>query len=302
MSACLACLEPVGASRYHARCLTALFGTSTLPAIDLDLAKLHTAALAMVGRTSLSGVQRKISLGLTGDRKPTLQVEVARARFILKPQAGTFPSLPENEHATMRIASAFGIEVPACALIELNDGSLAYIVRRFDRPDAGAKLRQEDFCQLAQLPPKDKYESSAERCVKLVRRHATEPGIEVLKLYRLLLFSWWVGNGDMHLKNFSLLTGPDGIHRLAPAYDLLCTRLVIPKDSLALTVGGKKDGLTRRTWMELAAYAGVPPRAAETELARLASTLDEAIGIVERSLLPKEMAERLATLLRKRAK
>lgn len=302
MSACLACLEPVGASRYHARCLTALFGAPALPAIDLDLAKLHTAALAMVGRTSLSGVQRKISLGLTGDRKPTLQVEVAHARFILKPQAGTFPSLPENEHTTMRIASAFGIEVPACALIELNDGSLAYIVRRFDRTDAGAKLRQEDFCQLAQLSPKDKYESSAERCVKLVKRHATEPGIEVLKLYRLLLFSWWVGNGDMHLKNFSLLTGPDGIHRLAPAYDLLCTRLIIPEDSLALTVGGKKDGLTRRTWSELAAYAGVPPRAAEAEMARLAATLDEALGIVERSLLPKEMAKSLAALLRKRAK
>ena len=45
--------------------------------------------------------------------------------------------------------------------------------------------------------------------------------VELLKLYRLLLFDWWSGNGDMHLKNFSLLTGKDGRHRLSPAYDLV---------------------------------------------------------------------------------
>ena len=38
----------------------------------------------------------------------------------------------------------------------------------------------------------------------------------------------------MHLKNFSLLTNEDGITRLTPAYDLVCTRLVIPDHQLAL--------------------------------------------------------------------
>ena len=49
------------------------------------------------------------------------------------------------------------------------------------------------------------YEGSAELCVRLVRKHASEPLVEVSKLYRRLLFVWWTGNGDMHLKNFSLL-------------------------------------------------------------------------------------------------
>ena len=103
---------------------------------------------------------------------------------------------------TGRPVEIAGVEHPACGLLTLADGSLAYVVRRFDRPDGGGKLRQEDFCQ-----------------------YATEPAVESLKLFRQMVFCWWTGNGDMHLKNFSLLTGPDGTVRLSPAYDLLCTRV-----------------------------------------------------------------------------
>lgn len=103
----------------------------------------------------------------------------------------------------MRMAKLVGLEVPPCGLVQLADGSLAYVVRHFDRT-ATAKLALEDFCQLAEKSPKDKYEGSAELCFKLVARFASEPGIEKAKLLRLLMFTWWTGNGDMHLKNLSL--------------------------------------------------------------------------------------------------
>ena len=161
MTACLICLGEMGRrpalGAYHRDCLQRLFGAATIPEIDVEIAKLHTVGLAMVGRTSLSGVQRKVSLGLSADRK-TLQVALGAQRYILKPQTETYPSLPENEHVTMRLAELAGLEIPPCGLFRLKDDSTAYLVLRFDRTPEGRKLRQEDFCQLAQKSPKEKYD------------------------------------------------------------------------------------------------------------------------------------------------
>jgi serine/threonine-protein kinase HipA len=297
--ACLICLDEVpGGEPYHARCLQDLFGTRHVPVVDVELAKLYTVAQAMVGHTALSGVQRKISLGLV--KGATLQVAVEGGNFILKPQAETFPNLPENEHVSMRLAALAGIEIPPCGLVHLRDGSLAYIVRRFDRPKEGGKLLQEDFCQLAELSPKQKYEGSAELCSWLVRRFASEPGVEALELFRRVLFGWWTGNGDMHLKNFSLLRGRDGIYRLSPAYDMLCTALVIRDDQLALPVGGNRRNVTPREWSAYAEYCGLPPKAAHRIFAALRDALEPALALVSRSKLPPEMQEAYAELLRER--
>jgi len=101
--------------------------------------------------------------------------------------------------------------VPPSALVELSDGTLALVVRRFDRIHDGGKLAMEDFCQLAELPPSGKYDGSAERRGKLVARFASEPLLDLLRLYRQFVFTWWVGNGDLHLKNLALLRDPQPV-------------------------------------------------------------------------------------------
>jgi serine/threonine-protein kinase HipA len=285
---CHICLGEIrGDGNYHARCLRALFGSTKVPELLIEVSKLHTAALAMVGHTSLSGTQKKISVNLTVDRE-TLQVAAEGGRFILKPQTDTYPALPENEHVTSRLAQLVEIEVAPFGMVALKDGSLAYIARRFDRLPDGSKLRQEDFCQLAEKSPKDKYDGSAELCVRLVRKYASESLIEILKLYRVLVFAWWTGNGDMHLKNFSLLADTQGIMRLTPAYDLLCTRLVIPNDPLALPVVGKKDHLDRADWLTFAGYCQLPERTAIRLLDGQVSALDAALSLIDRSFLPPD--------------
>jgi len=296
---CLICLRPAGSSPYHARCLRGLFGTASAPDLDLDLARLHTVALAMVGRTTLSGIQRKISIDLAVERG-ALRLVLGPGHFILKPQAQTFPEIPQNELVTMRMAEQVGIDVPPCGLVRLRDGTLAYIVRRFDRTRDNRKLRQEDFCQLAEQPPKDKYQGSAELCVRLLRRYASEPVVDALRLFRLIVFSWWTGNGDTHLKNVSLLTGDDGLHRLSPAYDLVCTNLVIPGDPLALPVGGKRDGLTRQDWLSFARYSQIPERAAQRVLAMISGSLDASVAMIEASPLTDPFKKVYRELLRDR--
>ena len=102
----------------------------------------------------------------------------------------------------MRLAELVGIEVPPFGLVELKDKAIAYIIKRFDRLDDGTKLQVEDFCQLAEKPIRDKYQGSGELCVRILRKYASEPLIEIRKLFKVLLFSWWASNGDQHLEEF----------------------------------------------------------------------------------------------------
>lgn len=293
---CLVCLRPTTAGGYHERCLRSLFSTRTPPTIDLDLARFQSVALATVGRSTVSGVQRKISVGLRADRQ-TLTIVESDARYILKPPSAQYPGLPANEHLTMRLADLFGLPTPANGLVHLADGELAYAVRRFDRPPEGGKRRQEDFCQLAGKPAKAKYEGSAELLVRLVRTYSAEPLADLARLFEMLVFAWWTGNEDAHLKNFSLLADPAGRHLLSPVYDQVSTRLYYPDSGFALGVGGKDRRLRRPLWERFMAYAGVPARYGGLVLDRPTRMLSRAEDLVQRSHLPDDLKDRYLAVL-----
>ncbi|NQU23937.1 MAG: HipA domain-containing protein [Candidatus Nealsonbacteria bacterium] len=298
MGTCAICLGSTQRDAdYHAACIESLFGTEVLPAINVSLRELHKIAVKMAGKMSISGMQEKVSLKLSPDRA-RLIVAATGGRYILKPESSRFPALPQNEHLTMRLASLVGIEVPSFGLLRLQDDSLSYVVKRFDRCDDGSKLRVEDFCQLSAKPLRDKYSGSAEVCIRALRQYASEPLVQLRSLYKLLLFGWWVANGDMHLKNFSLITGPDGICRLAPAYDLVCTRLVIPDDSLALPVGGKTKNLTRRSWLDLAAYCKLPEKVAKRVIDEQVKAMEPSLTLISKSFLPSEMKSEFQGIIR----
>lgn len=299
MKPCRVCLQPVDEdASYHAKCLESLFGTDVLPRLDFSLPSLMRLATDMAGKMSISGMQEKVSLKLSDD-KTRLEVAPSGGRFILKPEPSRFALAPQNEHLTMCLARLIGIEVPAFGLFELADGAIAYLIKRFDRTDDGAKYLVEDFCQLAGKPLRDKYEGSGELCVRILRQYATEPLIEIRKLFQLLLFSWAVSNGDQHLKKFSLFTQTEGLKRLTPVYDLLCTRLPIPEDkNLALTICGKRNSLTRKVWLEFASYCQLPQRAAQRLLAEQIEALEPCITLIENSYLPDDAKAEYQAILR----
>jgi serine/threonine-protein kinase HipA len=114
--------------------------------------------------------------------------------------------------------------------------------------------------------------------------------IEIRKLFKVLLFGWWVSNGDQHLKNFSLVRTTEDRWRLAPAYDLVCTRLPIPSDrDLALPVCGKKNNLDRRLWLNFAEYSQIPERAAVRLLREQIDALESSLRLIDASFLPNEL-------------
>ena len=298
MNACRICLNPCNDDPpYHAACLKWLFGAPSQPALAFSLPRLLRIATEMAGKMSISGAQEKVSLKLSDDES-RLVTAPQDGQYILKPEPSRFAHVPQNEHLTMCLARLTGIEVPPFGLVTLQDGAIAYLVKRFDRQDDGSKVAVEDFCQLAEKPLRDKYDGSGELCARIVRKYATEPLVEARKLFQMLLFTWWVANGDHHLKNLSMFTQWNGTCRLAPAYDLLCTRLPIPNDTLALTIGGKKSNLTRKTWLEFADYCRLPPRAADRLLNQQIALLEKAVPLIRTSYLPEDLKQEYEEIVR----
>ena len=132
-------------------------------------------------------------------------------------------------------------------------------------PAGGREKRaMEDFCQLDEMLTQDKYKGSYERCAKLIKKYSSIPALDMAELFLRLVFSFAVGNSDMHLKNFSLIeTAPEsGVYVLSPAYDLLSVNLVMPEDKeqFALPMNGKKTNLRRKDFLIFADTAGDPLR------------------------------------------
>ena len=134
MGVCAICLASTKAGEdYHEACIKGLFGTSVLPTIDVTLSELYKIAAKMAGKMSISGMQEKVSLKLSPDKRRLIAAATG-GRYILKPESVRFSSLPQNEHVTMRLAALVGIETPSFGLLRLKDGSLAYIVKEVRPP------------------------------------------------------------------------------------------------------------------------------------------------------------------------
>jgi serine/threonine-protein kinase HipA len=202
-------------------------------------------------RFSLAGVQLKFSAMMEASGGLTIPAEGVGGSWIVKLPSSRFPSVPENEYAMMALARAVGIDVPQTKLIDVSAirglptdaGAIegrALAVQRFDRSEKGDSIHMEDFAQVFGLYPQDKYHHrSYANIASVLRAETSEAG--TYEFFRRLVFSVLIGNGDMHLKNWSLLY-PDGrTPVLSPAYDFVATFPYIPNDGLALTFGGSRS-------------------------------------------------------------
>lgn len=259
MTNCLFCYQPVESGEYHSKCSKKFFGTTQVPTLELDQEKLNQLATITVNeRLALTGVQPKISLSLNEEQgNKRLTLVGLWGDYILKPQSTEYAFMPEVEDLTMHLAKLFKIETANHALIRTSTGDLAYITKRFDRVK-GKKIHVEDLCQLSELLTEQKYKSSYERVGKIIKQFATNSGLDVIKYYRLVLFSFLTGNNDMHLKNFSLMHTDQGI-LFSPAYDLININLIFPsdKEDLALFLGGRKRKIKRSDFDQLAMSLGI---------------------------------------------
>ncbi|RLD40754.1 MAG: type II toxin-antitoxin system HipA family toxin, partial [Bacteroidetes bacterium] len=219
--------------------------------------------------------------------------------YIFKPPVNNFPEMPQNEHATMRIAEAFGIKVVPSSLIRLQSGELAYITKRIDRTDEGNKVHMIDMFQITEAF--DKYKSSMEKIGKALNAYSDNTLLDKLYFFELTVFSFLSGNNDMHLKNFSMIQTDFG-WSLSPAYDLLNVTILNPddKEELALTIEGKKKKLKLEHFESLGKGLGLSSKQLSGVFKRFVTNKETALSIIEQSFLSEEMKSEYHLVLNER--
>jgi serine/threonine-protein kinase HipA len=260
-------------------------------------------AVKSVGRISLSGAQPKFSIVVDDDKLRYIR-EGEQGTFILKPRPTAYQIINKdfcvaNEHVTMQIASqVYGIETAANALCFFDDGTPAYITRRFDVHSKG-KYKQEDFAALLGYTKDNagsnyKYDkASYEECAEVIHRYVKATLIDIRRFFRIILFNFVTLNDDAHLKNFSLIER-NGEYRLSPAYDLINTSLQLMNPHIfALDKGLFKEGMafsdthtiSRSDFEEFGKRIGLPIKVIKQEIDMFAAEQPLVKELLDRSFL-----------------
>ena len=261
-------------------------------------------------RLSLAGAQSKLPV-LVIDGQIALPAPGQPTSHILKPPIARFAGTTENEYFCMSLARAVGLEVAPVEMRTVGERSFL-LITRYDRATGPAgeltRLHQEDFAQALGVPSHRKYASEGgpnfPDCFALLRRAATRPPRDILRLLDAAIFNLIIGNADAHAKNFSLLH-KGGAITLAPLYDLLST-VLYPQLSakLAMKIGGKAvlDDIEARHWERFAADAQL---GAPFVRARVVQLCDKVIaatgGEFSRSIADKADIWSVMTLIRDRS-
>jgi len=240
MKTCSGCLKE-GHDTYCPPCRKRLFDGNKVSSVLTFSRPFYnqTKLAATADCLSISGIQTKMSLALRDGR---LEMTGSGGQYILKPiPHGEFQHLdavPVNEHLTMQIArQVFRISVAENALVAFDDGEPAYLARRFDVQNDGSRSLQEDFAQVAGRSEEAhgknyKYDYTYEEIGDLIRQYVAAYPVWMERFFQLVVFNYFIHNGDAHLKNFSLIKNEEyGDYTLTPAYDLLNTRLHVPDEA-----------------------------------------------------------------------
>ena len=280
---------------FHPKCSLVFFGTKQPPSLNYSLSEMNELAKEVVSNgIVIPGVQPKLSLSQINDTlnksaHPRLTVVGALGgNYILKPPSDIYPEMPENEHLTMKLAEALGIQTVPASLIRLHSGELAYITKRIDRTADGEKIHMLDMFQITEAV--DKYKSTMERVGKALRVYSADTLMDQLKFFELTVFCFLTGNNDMHLKNFSMIY-KEGKWSLSPAYDLLNVSLANPSDheELALLMEGKKRKFTRQHFERFGLGLGLNNKQIVKAFDRFFKNKLKAKSLIDTSFLSERM-------------
>lgn len=254
--------------------------------VDRDFSELRFQDLLadndVVDPYGIPGVQEKVSAQMI-----SVPVRDESGLYILKLTPPEYPHLVENELYFMNLAREAGLKVATVREVRDADDVPGLLVSRFDRVRvAGAlvSLGVEDGCQILDRWPADKYNVSMLAVARALTAVCSARPVAALAIFRQIVFAWLTGNGDLHAKNIAVLER-DGEWAVAPAYDLPST-VPYGDRTLALSVGGRRTGVSRRMLLEFAAELGLPQKAAVRHLDRLLDATEPLIDSVAGGALP----------------
>jgi serine/threonine-protein kinase HipA len=268
------------------------------------------AAGATKARFSLAGVQMKLSVMKNTGKGSALTLPIGdeEGQYIAKFPSTNHIGLSENEFAMLALAESLGMDVPERELVEKSDfegipeefntlsTGQVLLVKRFDRGPEGVRIHIEDFAQVFGLPPSRKYDGASYH--DIANALNTAVSIEsAIEFVRRLAFTALIGNGDMHLKNWSTIYPGDGrTPALAPVYDVLSSVPYLPKDQMALSLGGEKPfkALTPAVWRKFSNRSRLPEKVVLSTVTEVVSSVNKHWwNLPERHVVPTAVLERI---------
>jgi serine/threonine-protein kinase HipA len=303
MNKCLYCYQTLNTEEYfHKSCIKKFFESNELPHIEISFNDFkQTAEHFIAEHLNVTGVQKKLSLEGKNGRLRISSSDSKGKHYILKVPSTEYPEMIELEDLTMHLAELCSVKVVSHSLIPLQDGVLAYITKRIDR-SKNTKIHMEDMCQLSEKLTEDKYKGSIEGIGKIIKKHCTFTGADLINLFEIVVFSFLVGNSDMHLKNFSLIYSSSQEIRLAPAYDLLATKFLTPDDleESALTINGKKNKLKREDFEALTNNLGLPEKTYAKTIQRFEKSMPQVLEFIDYSFVSDDLKTNFKQLFQER--
>ncbi len=196
-------------------------------------------------RFSLAGVQLKFSAISTEANGLTIPARGVGGSWIVKLPSERYVGVPQNEYSMMTLAAKVGMNVPRVKLVDIKQignmpsglGHLreqeALAVERFDHRPDGTRVHMEDFAQVFDLYPAEKYAKASSMNIARVLGIET-PEEDVREFVRRLVFNALIGNSDMHVKNWSLIYPDQRRPRLSPGYDFVATTAYLADETSGL--------------------------------------------------------------------
>ncbi|NBX85048.1 MAG: type II toxin-antitoxin system HipA family toxin [Gammaproteobacteria bacterium] len=246
-------------------------------------------------RISAAGAQCKLMIAFI-DGKIAIPKGTTPSTHIIKPNIPGFNDTVFNEFFCMILAKRIGLICPNVQIYKINQTSF-YVVERYDRTiykGQITRLHQEDFCQILNIPPEIKYENeggpSISDCFNVMDEFIQSgrmPGIDKLRLLKLMIFNFLIGNTDAHGKNFSVVYQKNGVS-LAPCYDLLSTVIYSThgKDKMAMKIGGEYQLrlIQARHWHKLAQQIGFRESFVIQQVKKMALDINKELSFLQEKM------------------
>lgn len=252
---------------------------------------------------TIPGVQDKISANLIS---LPVKTKAKNKTYILKLNPPDKQKLVENEYFFLGLAKTLEIPTANAELVTDCKDKQGLLVERFDRiflptENRLKKIHQEDACQFLDRYPADKYTQITCRMIaEGIENFCSAPIIEIAKFIRLLIFSYIIGNGDLHAKNVSIYKSPaNGRIELTPAYDLLST-IPYGDNRMALKLEGRDDNLKRNDFLKFGSRHGVREIVIESQLDELCEGILKQVQDVEKIGLTSKSTKHLIAIIIKR--
>lgn len=231
-----------------------------------QLAKAALAQIIQVG-TSAGGARAKAAIAwnpATDEIRPgQFDVESGFEHWLLKfdgmgadKELGGTQDYGRIEYAYYLMASAAGIEMSPCRLLEEN-GRAHFMTRRFDR-QGNNKHHLQSLCAMAHLDYKQKASHDYSQLLQTIIRLGLDYA-HLEEAFRRMAFNVMAANCDDHTKNISFMLREGARWELTPAYDV--THAFNPAGEWTwqhlMAVNGKFTNIARTDLLAVAARFGI---------------------------------------------